>query len=857
MKKIKNSLAFGLAVMFLMVSLSVTAFAATTYDPVDMGTPTFVYGSVVPTYTAVNSATNAAGKSENGTFVNDGIFENGWYHKQINTGGNTYDNNYHQYTFDTSSVFGDGYKIKEGDAIYLSFYYKSASSFDFNGTTYTGKSSPNINIKLGGNNAKGSQMYNLNKYDSQKRLTPSTFAVADDEWHKLQYCIRVTSANAALADVVVAGKLKITIDFPTTAEAYDIRFADFTIGKFNLDDTKIYTDMLYSRVVEYLCRVLESTTSDIKYFSTDGYIIPTTIDEGENSKKTEYVVTTTSDAPVVKASNSANASFASSVCMITDYTNNNGVLSLNAYAPAYDKTKGSDYKVTYVTVKDFEKLPNVANNVAVRTAEYSNDKYFETFNLTMQKEYKVFEPSIVHHNYGVGNNGYKNVYSKFNGDNVDAQKLQDDANFSSAYVMQLIKNSEAGLATLSDDNHYYEFRYDTDGYADKGDLIMYSMYIKVDSPSGDTANLYPSFKFSAALSPTSTESNIKVYSGTNSSYVLIDEYPKSFAPGSGWKKLIFQANANGNEVNYIRMGVAIAGTRDYIISVAEPRCAILKFASEKMPEVEKYVNNVRKTKGSYNATKADVIGVSANGIFIAPDENNSFDIPERAITSGDVKVVSSYGYIPFKLTKDEKTGKYNIIAYPITYNPLITNTTQTVFNRTVTAYNYTDGTSSETFDYEESLVNPVKSVNTNTNSSTNSRKISNEPLSTIIINPTDGFKMKIGFKKDNASVENSNGVISGDEGSDYTIDVSGSYFLNTDKLILAVYENGKIIGTNSQSFVNGNASTTVENVVNTENNVTFRAFVWDMRNNKCMPITDSIDIGDSEIGFFFPVSVER
>jgi len=266
--------------MLTWASLSVTSFAADSFNPDDMGTPTFVYGNVVPAYTAVNSAGYAVGKTQNGTFTNDGIFANGWYHKQTNTGGNTYDNNYHQYTFDTSSVFGDKYTIKGGDTIYLSFYYKSASSFDFNGTNYVGKDSPaTINIKIGGNNKNGFAMYNLNKYEanSKNRFTPLTFAKADDQWHKLQYFVHITDAHFNTGTnagkyVATEGKLIVTFDFQTTAEAYDIRFADFTIGKMNFDSTKTYTDNMGARAAEYLPRVIENTKANVKYLSTDGYI---------------------------------------------------------------------------------------------------------------------------------------------------------------------------------------------------------------------------------------------------------------------------------------------------------------------------------------------------------------------------------------------------------------------------------------------------------------------------------------------------------------------------------------------------------------------------------------------------------
>lgn len=848
MRKFKL-LSLVLTFMIVVSSVSSVVFAAS-YAADDMGTPTFVYGGLKPTnVNMVNSS--EPDYTANTTWTDDSsMFKSGWKHTQINAEQNSYDNNYIQFVFDTSKVFGSNYSISEGDLIYLSMYVKSDPTFDFKGETYTAVNNPDyINIKLGGNNNKGSQMYNLSAYDTnQKRLFPKTYIPADGNWMKLSYAIYVESSMVSKTDITSSGTLKITVDFSAVRENFSVSFAnDFTVGKMNFDSSKTYTDQVNSRAYDYITYVIDNLGADAKYISTDGFITPIVTEEGE--KVTSYDVTVSSDEPEIMFSNSEIGSF-TGCSMPSYYTKTNDSLSVTAYAPAYDKTKADNYLASYISARTYDSWIGSANGLdSLRQSVHPNSFYKETYTLNTDINYKVFAPSSVNHNFGVGNSAYKNTYASYSGDTVSETVLENDT-FNKGYVMKLLK-SEEGLSAISDDVHYYQFSYDIDGFADRYDFVMYSMYVKIETEG----QINPSFKFYGDPSG-ATVAQTKA-TGNQIWYVLIDTVPSTGEAFSDeqWHKVIIAVDAVDSETNpYIRLGVKLDGSVDAKITFAEPRCEIVKLPSLTMPNVEKTNNNVRRTFGITNALKADIIGVKANGTFIPVNSDGTVNVPDT-IDPIDITPVSTYGDIPGKVSYNDEEGSYEITAYPITYNPLVSgNSIIGVMNRTVTQYTYSDNSTTTAFDYEKSLVTPVTSVATNYNS----RNISNTTLSPITIIRRDIYSVTVDFKKDGARPGSSSDLIPADGGSTYEISVSSTAFIDSYSLVCAgVKSNGTLGAVKLQKFNSGKATATFSDITADDDIVDFYAYVWDMTDNKITPITKSFALGSEELGYNFPKVLER
>ncbi len=852
MKKFRI-LSLILALTLVLASVSTAAYAAA-YTEEDMGTPSFVYGSPEPAYSAVKTANPSY--IDNGTWTDTGLFKSGWYHTQAGSSGNSYNNNYHQYVFDTAKVFGENYSIKEGDVIYLSFYIKNETSFDFGGTTYNGQDKPTtINIKLGGNNtSKGKQMLNLSAYDtSNKRYHPYTYTPADGQWHKLSYGLYVDSGVAALDAVKTAGQMTVTIDFTTMNENYSVKFADFTIGKMNFDSSKTYSETTpSSRGLDYLTYMIDNTAADAKYISADGFITPVVSENGE--KVYEYDTAISSESPEITVSNSTKGSFVGNV-MESEYTKSGDSVSLVAYAPAYDKTQDSSYNAKYVQAEDYTITAGASQGVkSIRTSAYPNSRYTESYTLGTKGDYKVFAPNGAYHNLGSGNDKYRNTYVVFNGNNVTETALTDDT-FKKGYVMQLLK-SDAGYDSLTKDVHYYQFDYNTDGFADTNDIIMYSMYVKVESDL--TSGYAPVFKMYGNVAGTGSQFEV---TGKNSAYMAIqkNQFPASdeaFMDGK-WHKITFACNASDSSNPYIRVAVPrLDGKANVKITVAEPRLSVIKLASSKVPDVEKRTNNQRVTYAADYAQKADIIGVKANGTYIPLNSDGTVDVPS-VVKPEDVTAVSTYGDLPCKVELNSQTGKYELTAYSLIYDPTVTSAKiSNIYNRRASKYTYSDSSTTTVFDYEKSLDTPVTAISGYTG---DARQLDNITLSPVVINITTGTNITVDLKKDGASVKSQADMVPAAGGSTYELSVSCAYFTGSESLIFAAVDsNGRLVNAGVSEFASdGTASVTFGGITSSANIAKLKAYIWDMANGQIIPVTEPIVLGSSEVGYSFPKVIER
>ena len=840
----------------LVLTLCIGVFAnaavmAAAYTEGEMGEPVFLYSAMEPA--VQQNCADSYRHSSGGTVYYygynrspeawaDGLFTSGYTYMQKGGGGNSYDNNFLQLEFDTSAVFGSDYTIKDHDVIYLSFYYKSASGFDFDGEAYTGTDNAAISVKLGGNNQKGVSMFNLHTPDANagnNRATASLYTQADDSWHKVELGIMVDSD--ALTDnqknnILLTGRARFSIDFYSLANAYQIQFAGFSIGLMQFDSTATAEeDITPVRGLEYLCRTLESATADVQAFATDGFITYTAQDPETEEKIYDYTVTALSETPEVQATNSETASFRS-VLETQCQAAADGALDVAVYAPAYDKTAAADDTAAYITFSDLDSTtaPGAAGvGCTARTLSAANGAYTESYTLHVQNEYRIFDPVTVTHN--LTDTGARNETVVFPAYEREPEPLADGL-FDEAYSIELL--IKEGASSTSVDGNYLDFRFTTDGYAEAYDILLYAFYVKVESASGLTGTVTP--KFTVIGSANGADERVSIHGGTNSHLSLIDDYQRNFAPGD-WQKVILQVSASSSADQWLRMGIAADGTTDYKISIAEPKLAIVKLPSTTMPPVEKTNNSVRKRIGSDYATKSDITGVSAGGSVTAVASGDT----EAEVTgsAADLSVVSPYGSMPYSVTA-ETDGTFVLKAKGLAYNPLLEDTVnQTHFNRTVTQYTYSDGATAAAFDYEKHLLTPVTAVTTNYNSKTVSNGSLYRRLNVTVVPDTS---IKLTFLKDGEDAVGN--LVSAAGGSAYTIAVQGAPFADGNNLILAAFDRtGKLISASCAPFSGGAGTVTLLGIVNTDNSVKFKVFIWDMEHNNLIPITKSIEIDENTI----------
>lgn len=319
-----------------------------------------------------------------------------------------------------------------------------------------------------------------------------------------------------------------------------------------------------------------------------------------------------------------------------------------------------------------------------------------------------------------------------------------------------------------------------------------------------------------------------------------------FADGQ-WHKIMYTLTSNNNKEPFLRFEVAMDGTKPCKYIIAEPRVAVVKYQALKRPPAETEVNNVRITVCGDYSTKFDFIGVRAGDEFF-PVENGKITLPGD-VDMNSLRAVSTYGDMPFRLEKQGDT--YNITAYSTAYNSADTTITQrNNLNRLANKYTYSDGSTTTVFDYEKHLQSPVKEVGT----PGGDKNIQTPGGSPVPIESVNMDKIHIDFKKNDTSVK-SEGDIAAETASDYTLSVSCNHFENCS-LILAYYAGDRLASVNKAAFEGGSASATLAGIKPDEN-ASFKAFVWDMGSNMLTPITNSITVGDDEVGYIFPTDISR
>lgn len=474
MKKAKRLVSLITAALIAATLIPASVSAAEEFNSADMGSPEFVFGSPAPTWSAkIDDDEIKKAAVEYGEFSNDGGFVHGWYHKQKNIGQNSYDNHYFKFSFDTSSLFGADYEVKPGDIIYLSYYMKNESSFELKGETLDGTANPSKFVNYVGANKSGDRFTNIKAYDEGKSAyTPFCKAPKDDAWHKYEYACYITKdiANAK-------GKLDIFFAFQEIKENRSIKIADFTIGKFNFDSSKTYADSTndkkMARGFDYLCHTLDGIRADAKFIASDGHLIEVTNTDGVKDRTYDAYVS--SDEPEIFATNSETKSFKTKLA--GSYVKNGDKLNLTVSAPSYDRTLPDGGKAKYIKIDAY--TDNNGNSGSVTgTWEVSseNSAYKEDYILNVKQDYRVFAPSGAAHNIGGSDSAkYRNTYVKYKDYQIDEQALENEP-FQKGYVMETLKNTDESVTgSVSKDQHYFHFDFDTNSSVGQYDWLIYSM----------------------------------------------------------------------------------------------------------------------------------------------------------------------------------------------------------------------------------------------------------------------------------------------------------------------------------------------------------------------------------------------
>lgn len=864
MKKFRRVLAL-LTVFAMAVSIFTTAGVFAADD--EMGNPEFLFGEVKAD---PNATWTFAGdrdlKISAETWTNE-PFASGYTRVAVPSATSDDVDGYfkvsREYYLNTSAIFGSNYKIKKGDVIYFSYYYKADSEFEYNGTTYTDAKAPDLEMYVGrhkyGSNSGNignvrTPLYNIRNIEpGRKRILAKAAVKPDGQWHKGE-CAAFVSADDN-GYINTTGSLNISFVFSKAKAPYRIMIAeDFTVGLMHFDSSK-YTDetadtyVTAARGAEYLCRTLEVTKPDIKTISTDGYIIKTEneFEEGIDTgiKKTEYTVTISSDNPTIKMSNDEGGSLKKAFS--ADITKANGNNIVKACAPTYNKANGGE-TVRYVKIGNLnytEPALGVDDINATYADEINPAEYAETFTFNYDTDYKVFDPNKAGHS--VGKKEAKNAIVKFTGDTVEKQDITDDT-FTQAYVMELIKNSEytgSPLTTGTDDN-FFQFEYNVGDYSKKGDIMAFSFYIKNESETGTNVG-----KRIVVTGDPTTETGTRCVVSDKNWTALEHISSDNIAPGGGWKRLIYLSNINANgdgsipTTQWLRVSIEADGSQDNKIFIAEPKCTVMRRPEYYYPEIAFRTNNDRLTVAGKNFV-SKTAGISAVTVYEntveVPAGQTSVTVKGREANINKIKPVSKHGDIPY-IINAKGNGVYEITPVAIGYNKV--GTALSSGNRlSYYCYNGVE-TTERTYDYERALTE--QPVTLKSNYIGNSRvDIANSAMTGLpltLITELDE-NVSVTFKKDGAAVSAGN-YASEPDGSAYSLTVSGNYFLSVYKLMLAAYtEDGALVATSPAVGFRKNAATATISGLKNDGTLKFKAFVWE----GLMPITQAAEITANAVG---------
>lgn len=864
MKKFRRVLAL-LTVFAMAVSVFTAAGVFAADD--EMGNPEFLFGEVKAD---PNSTWTFAGDSDlkisAETWTNE-PFASGYTRVAVPSATSDDVDGYfkvsREYYLNTSAIFGPNYKIKKGDVIYFSYYYKADSEFEYNGTTYTDAKAPNLEMYVGrhkyGSNSGNignvrTPLYNIRNIEpGRKRILAKAAVKPDGQWHKGE-CAAFVSADDN-GYINTTGSLNISFVFSKAKAPYRIMIAeDFTVGLMHFDSSK-YTDetadtyVTAARGAEYLCRTLEATKPDIKTISTDGYIIKTEneFEEGIDTgiKKTEYTVTVSSDNPTIKMSNDEGGSLKKAFS--ADITKANGNNIVKACAPTYNKANGGE-TVRYVKIGNLnytEPALGVDDINATYADEINPAEYSETFTFNYDTDYRVFDPDKARHS--VGKKEAKNAIVKFTGDTVEKQDITDDT-FTQAYVMELIKNSEytGNPLTINTDDNFFQFEYNVGDYGKKGDIMAFSFYIKNESETGTNVG-----KRVVVTGDPTTETGTRCVVSDKNWTALEHISGDNIAPGGGWKRLIYLSNINANgdgsipTTQWLRVSIAADGSQDNKIFIAEPKCTVMRRPEYYYPEIAFRTNNDRLTVAGKNFV-SKTAGISAVTVYEntveVPSGQTSVTVKGREANINKIKPVSKHGDIPY-IINAKGNGVYEITPVAIGYNKV--GTALSSGNRL--SYYYYNGapTTERTYDYERALTEqPVTLMGNHIGDSrvniANSA-MTGSPL-TLITELDEN--VSVTFKKDGAAVSAGN-YASEPDGSAYSLTVSGNYFLSVYKLMLAAYnEDGALVATSPAVGFRKNAATATISGLKNDGTLKFKAFVWE----GFTPITQAAEINANAVG---------
>lgn len=852
MKKFRRVLAL-LTVFAMTVSVFTAAGVFAADD--EMGNPEFVFGEV-----KAETASVKGGLYKSNTAVSfDGeLFDKGFVAVQGDKGG-AWDNDYMNFSLDTSAIFGSDYTAKTNDVLYLSFYYKIPTTYTYNSTEYTSAAAKGVEINAGANKNGGQRMFDLTAVDTDnKRLSSRPITKADGEWHKAQlgFFAGANTSETVMKNIAKGGKTNFSFNFypDNSSGPFKMLIADeFTVGLMRFDSTKYTSETAstyttYIRGLDYLCRILEATKPDIKAISTDGYITKTEneFEDGIDTgiKKTEYTVTVSSDNPTIKMSNDEGGSFKKAFS--ADVTKEGDWNIVKACAPTYDKT--GTQSVNYVKFEDLTCTEDPGKGGGVVKAFYADAvnpaEYSETFTFNYDTDYKVFDPNKAGHS--VGKKEAKNAIVKFTGDTVEKQDITDDT-FTQAYVMELIKNSEytgSPLTTGTDDN-FFQFEYNIGDYGKKGDIMAFSFYIKNESENGTNPA-----KRVVVTGSTENENDDRCEVSAKNWTALEHTASADIAPGNGWKRLIYLSNINEKNgsiptTQWLRVSIAADGSQDNKIFIAEPKCTVMRRPEYYYPEIAFRTNNDRLTIAGKNFV-SKTAGISAVTVYEntaeVPAGQTSVTVKGREANINKIKPVSKHGDIPY-IINAKGNGVYEITPVAIGYNKV--GTALSSGNRlSYYCYNGVE-TTERTYDYERALTE--QPVTLKSNYIGNSRvDIANSVMTgsplTLITELDEN--VSVTFKKDGAAVSAGN-YASEPDGSAYSLTVSGNYFLSVYKLMLAAYtEDGALVATSPAVGFRKNAATaTIEGLKN-DGTLTFKVFIWE----GLMPITQAAEINANAVG---------
>ncbi len=569
------------------------------------------------------------------------------------------------------------------DGVYISFYYRSKSSFEGlgikAGQTLTGA---DTNMRL--YTRKNTGGWESSGYVQQVNGGSNVITIpADNKWHKAEFTVYLE--NDSLMGLVADDILNMALGFSDTTQPAFIEFAGFRVGVLDIDrepsNNKTFTDISW--------HLQNKSYTGIKINGSAMEPV-----EGNN-----YTVTSTlnSDGTVAAPDFEVVTADGRAVSYKLDK------LAWNKYrytitAPGYDRLLENNADISF-------RMRNGGYNMSQGTTTYTKKNgeliTADTYTVTVEPEDNFTMYPLVNRDDSVVhgcNNEWRGEWVEYSTYVRPIESWTDEPEFKEGYTLKLKKPENPVQAASNNGFNSMQatFNLGSEDMVQKGDIIYYSFYIKADA---DTVRFQPRFLGTYVIDEDTTQTI-----GRNGKLLSIArKYPNNEIKQQGSdlanSDTHFMLNVKDKWIKYV--GYYLVEDECYImdeiklalwfnqfarpdytaatIKLSDFRCGVLRgYELKSSSSNNEYITALNRA--AYKDASA-AFEISVNGTLIAT--NGALNVSAQADRPSPVITAQTYhGAVDTKLTRigggHEVPGTYQLKVYKPGYDRTIAeNGTQT------------------------------------------------------------------------------------------------------------------------------------------------------------------------------------